>query len=203
MKPKIILLELTNQPTEILTDIYSQCGYEVSAYQDLTDIGSWFRGQPIEYLVVNTNLPHPALLKQIHSVATKHALPVVMFTKSSDKALTEQAIQCGISALVVDGFDVSRLGHILDIAKARFDETQRLFHELQKLKVQLSDRKIIDQARDILMKQRAIDEATALELIRKMAMDRKQNLAQVAKNIVDVEELLRKDTLGVVSNIRR
>jgi response regulator NasT len=203
MKPKIILLELTDQPCETLTDVFSQCGYEVFAYQELTDVGNWFRGQSIEYLVVNTNLPHPTLLKQIHSVATKHALPVVMFTKSSDKSLTEQAIQCGVSALVVDGFDVNRLGHIFDLAKARYGETQRLNNELQKLKIQLADRKTVDQAKSILMKRRSIDEATALELIRKMAMDRKQNLAQVAKNIVDVEELLRKDTLDLVSDIHR
>ncbi|MCG6969425.1 MAG: ANTAR domain-containing protein [Gammaproteobacteria bacterium] len=190
MKPKIVLLDLTKQPCDIFTDIFTQCGYHVLSSQSLVDVSSWFTSHSISYFVVNVNLPHPSLLKQIHSVAIKHSLPVVMFAKSSDKSLTEQAIQSGINALVVDGFDVNRLRHVMDIAKARFDETQRLNNELQKLKFQLAERKTMDKAKGILMKQRAIDEITATELIRKMALDRNQNLTEVARSIVDVDELL-------------
>jgi len=60
---------------------------------------------------------------------------------------------------------------------------------LQKLKIQVADRKSIEKAKGILMKRRAIDESTAFDLIRKMAMDRNQNLAQVARSIIDVDEL--------------
>jgi len=190
MKPKIVLLELTKQPCDLLANIFFQSGYQVATCQNTADISSYIFDHSIDYLVVNVNLPHPSLLKQINSALSKYALPVVMFAKSSDKSLTEEAIRSGINALVVDGFDVHRLRHVMDIAKARFDENQRLKSELQKLKIQLLDRKTIDKAKGILMKRRAIDETTAFDLIRKMAQDRKQNLAQVAKSIIDVDELL-------------
>lgn len=190
MKPKIVLLELTKQSCELLKNIFTQSGYEVLTYHHSTDISSYLSGRHIEALVINANLPHPSLLKQISSVASTYALPVVMFAKSSDKSLTDEAIRSGVSALIVDGFDVNRLRHIMDVAKARFDETQRLNNEIQKLKIQLTDRKSIEKAKDILMKRRAIDESAAFGLIRKMAMDRNQNLAQVAKSIIDVDDLL-------------
>lgn len=190
MKPNILLLELTNQSCELLKIIFTQSGYQVVACQQSTDISNYLSGRQIEALVINANLPHPTLLKQISSVVNTVALPVVMFTKSSDKSLTEEAIRSGVSALIVDGFDVNRLRHIMDVAKARFEETQRLNSEIRKLKIQLTERKTIEKAKGILMKQRAIDEPAAFGLIRKMAIDRKQNLAQVAKNIIDVDDLL-------------
>ena len=190
MKPKIVLLELTNQSCELLTNIFTQYGYEVCSCRQSIDISSYLSRRSIEFLVINTNLPHPSLLKQIQAAVNQYALPVVMFATSSDKSLSEEAVRSGVSALVIDGFDVSRLRHIMDIAKARFDETLRLNSEIQKLKLQLADRKSIDKAKSILMKRRAIDEASATGLIRKMAMDRNQNLSQVAKSIIDVDELL-------------
>ncbi len=190
MKPKIVLLELTHQSCELLKNIFTQSGYEVFAYRRSTDISSYLSGRHIEAVVVNANLPHPSLLRQISTMVSTYALPVVMFVKNSDKSLTEEAIRSGVSALIVDGFNVNRLRHIMDIAKTRFNETQRQNNEIQKLKIQLTDRKTIEKAKGILMKRRAIDESAAFGLIRKMAVDRNQNLAQVAKSIIDVDELL-------------
>ena len=189
MKLNILLLELTNQPLELLTDIFAYNGYKVSLCRSSTELGRYLSTDSFEYLVVNGHLPHPTLLKQINILLMTNPLPVVMFVRSSDKSLTDQAIRCGVSALVVDGFDMGRLRHIMDVAKARFDDYERLKNELKKFKLQLADRKSIDKAKGILMKRRAIDESTASDLIRKMAMDRNQNLAQVANSIIDVDEL--------------
>lgn len=189
MKPTIVLLELTNQSYELLANIYTQAGYQVYSCRQLADISDYLTGHFVEFLVVNANLPHPSLLKGLKTVLAKHPLPIVMFTKSSDKSLSAEAVRCGVTTLIVDGFNVNRLHHIMDIAKARFEEQQRLNGDLNKLKVQLAERKAIDVAKDILMKRRAIDEAAALGLIRKMAVDRKQHLAQVAKDIIDVNKL--------------
>ena len=190
MKPKIVLLELANQSCELFSNIFTQYGYDVCACRHSTEISGCLTGRATDFLVINAKLPHPTLLKQISAVVNQHALPVVMFVTSSDKFLSDEAIRSGVSALIVDGFDVSRLRHIMDIAKARFDEIQRLNNEIQKLKLQLTDRKSIDKAKQILMKRRTIDEAAAFVLIRKMAVDRRQNLAQVAKSIIDVDGLL-------------
>lgn len=186
----ILILELTNQPRELFINIFTQFGYRVRTCNQASDISRYLSSWSADFLIINANLPHPSLLKQIKAALSQHAVPTILFTKSSDKLLTEEAIQSGINALVVDGFASYRLKHILDAAKAHFVESQCLKSEIRKLKMQLADRKTIDKAKGILMKRRAIDEATAFGLIRKMATDRNQNLAQVAANIIDVDELL-------------
>lgn len=190
MKHTILLLELTNQPRDVVVNALTHYGYQVRSCKQASDIASYLSSLSADFLIINANLPHPSLLKQINAALSKHALPTLMFTKSSDKSLTEDAIQSGVNVLVVDGFATHRLKHLLDSAKAHFDQNQRLKSEIRKLKIQVADRKTIDKAKVILMKRRAIDEVTAFGLIRKMATDRNQNLAQVAANIIDVDELL-------------
>jgi response regulator NasT len=190
MKHNILLLELTSQPREVLTKVLTQCGYVVRSCNQASDIPSYLSSISVDFIIINANVPHPSLLKQLKAALCQHSVPAVLFTKSSDKSLTEEAIQSGISALIVDGFSIHRIKHILDSTRAQFSETQRLKSEIRKLKIQLMDRKTIDKAKGILMKRRAIDESTAFGLIRKMAVDRNQNLAQVAANIIDVDELL-------------
>ena len=116
--------------------------------------------------------------------------PLVMFTETSTKALTEQAIAAGVNAYIVNGFYAHRMRHIMDLAAVRFNETQMLQFELGQLKNTINERKIIDKAKSILMKRRAIDENNAINLIRKMAMDRNQKIAEVAENIISVDTLL-------------
>ena len=190
MKHTILLLELTNQPRDVVVNALTHYGYQVRSCKQASDIASYLSSLSADFLIINANLPHPSLLKQINAALSKHALPTLMFTNSSDKSLTEDAIQSGVNVLVVDGFATHRLKHLLDSAKAHFDQNQRLKSEIRKLKIQVADRKTIDKAKVILMKRRAIDEVTAFGLIRKMATDRNQNLAQVAANIIDVDELL-------------
>ena len=54
----------------------------------------------------------------------------------------------------------------------------------------LSERKIIDKAKGILMKSRGLDEDTAYAALRKLAMEQSQPLAKVAANLVDMARLL-------------
>ena len=83
-----------------------------------------------------------------------------------------------------------RLGAILDIAVARFNETKRLRQELEDTRASLVERKSVERAKGILMKQRGFDEPQAYHALRKMAMDKNLRLGQVAENVIAVAELL-------------
>jgi response regulator NasT len=67
---------------------------------------------------------------------------------------------------------------------------QSLRNELKQAKTQLQGRKYIDRAKGLIMHQKNISEDEAYKQLRKMAMDQSTSLADVAKNIIDVCELL-------------
>jgi AmiR/NasT family two-component response regulator len=62
--------------------------------------------------------------------------------------------------------------------------------ELQRLRTQLEERKVVERAKGMLMKTRGMDEEAAYRLLRKFAMDRKLKLAEVARQLVDAADLL-------------
>ena len=116
--------------------------------------------------------------------------PVVIFSQTGDSEAIRTAVKAGVSAYVVDGFDISRLRSVIDVAVARFEEHQALKTALAQASRQLSERKVIEKAKGILMKSRGMDEEAAYAVLRKLAMERSIPLAQVAANLVDTAHLV-------------
>ena len=83
-----------------------------------------------------------------------------------------------------------RIRAIVDAAVARFDEMQSLREQLAEANQKLSDRKLVERAKGLLMKSRSLDEDAAYALLRKMAMDRKLKLSELAQRLVDAADLL-------------
>jgi len=112
----------------------------------------------------------------------------VLFTDDDDAAKIKQAIRAGVTSYVVKDIDPARIKPILQVAIARFEEHQTLRHDLADAQSQLAQRKVIERAKGIVMKQKGIGEDEAYRLLRKLAMDRNAKLADVAGQIIDLAE---------------
>jgi response regulator NasT len=91
---------------------------------------------------------------------------------------------------VVDGLDRDRIKPIIDVAVARFEDFQALRAQLAEAELKLSARKVVERAKGLLMKSRGLDEDAAYSVLRRMAMDRKLKLVEVAQRIIDAADLL-------------
>ena len=76
------------------------------------------------------------------------------------------------------------------MARARWAERAALAAEVADLGERLETRKRLDRAKGILMKRRGIDEEAAYALMRRMAMDQKARLGDIAAKIIEASELL-------------
>ena len=83
-----------------------------------------------------------------------------------------------------------RIKAIVDAAVAAFDELQGVRVQLAEANLRLSERKLIERAKGLVMKSRGLDEDAAFAFLRKSAMDRKLKLAELAQRIVDAAELI-------------
>ncbi|HQR61227.1 MAG TPA: ANTAR domain-containing protein, partial [Methylophilaceae bacterium] len=54
----------------------------------------------------------------------------------------------------------------------------------------LAERKDVERAKGILMKQRGLDEEAAYQALRKMAMERGTRLGEIARQVIQAAELL-------------
>jgi response regulator NasT len=148
------------------------------------------RLQP-DVVVLNVYSPDARVLETILSINHHHAVPVVMFAEDQQTETINKVIQAGVSAYIVDGLEPKRLNSIIDIAIARFRNSQALHQELQKTKIQLEDRKLVDRAKAVLIKSQGYSEDQAYHTLRKLAMDRKLSLGEMAKNVIAMVDLLK------------
>jgi two-component system, response regulator / RNA-binding antiterminator len=129
-------------------------------------------------------------LEQMFQISRAVQRPVVMFVDQSDTSAMEAALEAGVSAYVVDGLKKERISAILDMAIMRFNATSRLSSELQQTKTALADRKVIERAKGLVMKQKQMDEANAYALLRRTAMNRHIRMIDIAQSIVMAAEIL-------------
>ncbi len=124
-------------------------------------------------------------------MATRDARrPIVLFTEDHDTSHVPAAIAAGVTAYVVAGLETDRIRPVLDVALARFKHQESLLQALADARTELSDRKLIDRAKGLLIKRHNLPEAEAYARMRKTAMDKGLKIAEVAQRIVDIAELL-------------
>ena len=143
-----------------------------------------------DIILIETESPSRDTLEHLAVMNREMPRPVVMFSQDGERGTIRSAIQAGVAAYVVDGFDVERLSAVVEVAEIHFEEHQALKRELAETSRKLSERKIIEKAKGVLMKTRGVDEDAAYKALRKLAMERSQPLATVAENLVDMAKLL-------------
>ena len=143
-----------------------------------------------DLMVIDSDSLKITVLDQLKLLSEHKPLPVVVFTEDDNRDMIRKAVSAGVTAYIVDGLDQHRLGSIIEVAMARFHETGRLRQELADTRTSLAERKNIERAKGILMKQRNVDESEAYHALRKLAMDKNLRIGQVAENVISVAELL-------------
>lgn len=124
-------------------------------------------------------------------IATRDARrPIVLFTNDDDTSHVGAAIAAGVTAYVVAGLAPERIKPVLEVALARFRHEEAMRRELADARLQLSERKVVERAKGILMSRHGLSEEQAYGRLRKTAMDRGLKLADVAQRVVDVADLL-------------
>lgn len=129
-------------------------------------------------------------LEHVVSASRDARRPIVLFTNDDDTSHIKDAVAAGVSAYVVAGLAPERIRPILDVAMARFQHEQDLRTALANAKTELSDRKLIDRAKGLLMQRHGLSEQSAYDKLRKTAMDRGLKLGDVAQRMLDAAELL-------------
>ncbi len=143
-----------------------------------------------DVVIIDLESPGRDTLESLQTVQTAAPKPIVMFTQDDDGATISRATRAGVSAYVVDGISQKRVRPILDAAIERFQQFHTLSQELEKTRAQLAERKVVDKAKGILMKQRGMSEDDAYKAMRKLAMSTNKRLVDIAEAIVNAADLL-------------
>lgn len=188
---KIMLVEESISSPSVLYETLSTEGYQALFRVECSD-NLFQRNKEInpEMIVVDVNFPDSKLLAQLKHINEELPKPTVIFSETGDNEVINTAVQSGVTAFIVDGLSAKRVKPILNVALARFKNYSNLRDELTKAKENLANRKTIEKAKGIIMKQRHCSEDEAYTMLRKLAMDRNQRINDVAKNVIELSSLL-------------
>ena len=142
-----------------------------------------------DVIIIDTDSPTRDTLEQLSFVSRERPRPIVLFTADGGSATIQASLKAGVSAYVVAGMHPDRLKPVLDVAVARFRQEQALREELRDAYDKLAERKLVERAKGLLMRDKGVDEGEAFRLMRKLAMDRNRRLADVAQQIIDIADL--------------
>ncbi|MBI3507755.1 MAG: ANTAR domain-containing protein [Proteobacteria bacterium] len=189
----IVLVDADEARAAMLRESLAGSGYRIVAVVGPRDdlVAAMRLHQP-GLVIVDIESPDRDTLESMRALAEDRTQPIVMFVDESDEAATVEAIRAGVSAYIVDGLAPNRVKPILDVAVTRFREHERLKRELLEARTSLEERKIIERAKGILMDSRGLGEDAAYKALRKLAMDRKQRLADVARELISFAQVLKR-----------
>jgi len=116
--------------------------------------------------------------------------PIVVLTGLDAPELVDRSISSGVEAFLTKPVDDRQLDAALRLAAARHAELRALQEEVSDARQALADRKVVDQAKGILIRALGIDEPAAFARIQRTARDRNVRLVEVARSIVAQRALL-------------
>ena len=187
----ILIIDENRIRASIIESGLREAGHErVTVIHDVNEVARTIAASAPDVIVIDLENPQRDTLEHFFSLSRAIQRPIAMFVDRSDGAMIEKAVEAGVSAYVVDGLKKERVKPILDMAISRFNAFSRLTRELEQARSELEDRKIIDQAKGILMKTRGLSEADAYSLLRSTAMNQNRRLVDIAQSLVTAASLL-------------
>ena len=166
-------------------------GYLVASVLETgTDLYAKVRELQPDVIIIDMESPDRDMLEHLHVINRDDPRAIVMFCQDDASETISAAVKAGVSAYVVDGLHPHRIKPILQTAVARFEDYQGLRRELEETKSSLAERKMLERAKGILMKQRGMSEEEAYQALRKSAMNRNKRIIEVAENLIAAYELL-------------
>lgn len=116
-------------------------------------------------------------------IVSSEALPVILIASSDNASLVEKALEAGVMGYVCKPVREAELWAVVDLAIHHYEEVVSLREEVHKLKDTLATRKILEQAKGLLM-QNGMSEEQAHRHMQKIAMNRRASLKAVAEAIL-------------------
>lgn len=142
-----------------------------------------------DLIVMDIKMPGMDGLSAAAAINQERLTPIIILTGYSDQDSVRRAGELGVYAYLSKPVDLRELIPSIEIAMNRFREAMKLREERIKLKGELLGRKLIEQAKGILMRRLHCSEEDALRKLRKASRDQNVKMAEAAKQIIFAEKI--------------
>ncbi len=142
-------------------------------------------------VVLAVGLPDRDGVDAAAEIMRRAPCPIVLLTSRAGAALVRRARAAGAMTCLLKPLRARELEPAIELAIARFAELAEASRENAALRRTLTERKLIERAKGLLMQRLRLGEADAFRLLQKTAMDRRLSMAALAEALIEVDPPIR------------
>lgn len=140
--------------------------------------------------LVVASLPEvpPPMFEALRLLAETAPCAVLVVTDDESPAWMEQAVRLGVGAWVVRGAPAARWAPLMALAQRRHAWLRAQQAEMARLRAQLDERKWVDRAKGLLMRDNALSEEQAFQLLRTASMHANLRVGEVSRGVIEAAQ---------------
>ncbi len=188
----ILLIDTDEERARALGEKLSESGFARVVRAKGSDMAAAVERDRPDLVIIDMALPDRDALEDIRSVSA--ASPVVMFAGTDDPGFAQEAIAAGVCSYNLSGVALQDVRPIMASAIALFRRYRHVETELAAAKALLAERRLIERAKAILMKNRKMTEPEAYRWLQKKAMNESRKLADIVAEFVRQDEAAKRET---------
>jgi len=148
-----------------------------------------FRERNPDLVLMDIKLGKTDGLELARELLAERRLPMIIVSAYSDSELVLRASNAGVYGYLIKPVSTEALRAQIEVALGRFEEAQKLRTEILAMAQTMETRKLVERAKGIFMKRLHLDEQEAHRRLQKESQKRRIGLAELAKKIIESEEL--------------
>jgi AmiR/NasT family two-component response regulator len=172
--------------------ILPQCGHQVVAVAETgAQLVEHCRRLRPDLVITDIKMPDMDGIAASSAICAERPVPVILVSAYHDPQLIDRAMSDHVMAYLVKPIGQADLEPAIAVAMRRFQQFEEVCREASDLRQALADRKIIEQAKGILMKSTGADEKDSFRRLQELAAERNQKLVEAAQAVVAMEKAFR------------
>ena len=140
-----------------------------------------------DLVLLDIRMPVLGGLDAAKAILERTTIPIVIVTGHTDHALITDAARLGVYSYLVKPITPDRLLAAIATAQARFSDMQDLRGEVGDLKQSLDDRKLVERAKGVIMRDMKVGEQEAYRWLKRTSSQSNRKIADVARSIVALD----------------
>ncbi len=143
-----------------------------------------FQTEP-DLVILEDRIPGSEGIDIAEIIGEHRVAPVVLAIEPTrQQNLEELARKNGVYGLLIKPLQETNILPVLEVALANFERVTGMQKEVKDLRKQLETRKLVEQAKGLLMEKKGFGEQEAYKYLQKISMDNSLPLARVARQVI-------------------
>jgi response regulator NasT len=182
MSLTILLIDTEEERARALEEKLCESGFARVLRAQGPDLAAIVEREHPDLVIIDMALPDRDALEDIRAISSGR--PIVMFAGTDDPAFVREAIAAGVCSYNLSGVALADLRPIMTSAIALFQRYRHVEIELAAANALLDERRHLERAKAVLMKDKRMTEPEAYRWLQKKAMNQSRKLSQIVEDFV-------------------